>query len=96
MKSYHKVPRGTYERKPYGWVLGYQCRGKYRVWGATGSRYIPKSAEFIDLVVPKQQDATLPLGVEVLREVPGPGMEKRLIVKVARKDLDKFKVAEPH
>ncbi len=83
--------RKSYSQKPRGWVVGYQCRGKYRVWGATGSRYIPKSVEFVDLVVPEKEGVTIPLTCEA-RKIPGPGFEKRLLVKVPKEDLDKFTI----
>ena len=75
-------------RRPRGWILGYQCRGKYTIWGLR-SRRLPKSVEFVDLVVPPQEAAEIPLGCEVKRL----GKGENLIVKVPRDKLNMFRIA---
>jgi len=85
--TYRKKAGRQYFRKPRGWVLGYQHRGKYHVLGAD-SRYVPKGAEFIDLVVPlDQKNVEVPIG-----EFNRIGRENRLIVKVPRESIDRFEV----
>ena len=88
--TYRKKGKGQYFQKPRGWVLGYTRKGKYHVVG-TGpyvSRSVPKSAEYIDLVVPIEKGVTLPVGVEARRL----GKERRLIAKVPREQIGNFEV----
>jgi len=72
----------TYARKkPHGWVLGYERKGKYAV--AYRNR-VPKSAEFVDLVVPARKELQLPVDAEIV--LPH-GKDGRLIVRVPRERL---------
>lgn len=86
--SYRKKAKSQYSRKPRGWVLGYQRKGKYHVFGAD-SRCVPKSAESIDLVVPMdQKNLEIPVDCRARRI----GKEKRLIVTVPRESIGRFEV----
>jgi hypothetical protein len=88
--SYKKFPKPRYAVKPRGWVTGYQRKGRYRVF-VRGS--IPRSVEFVDLVVPADQKGlTIPEGCEVVRRFKVPGVEERLIVKVPKERLREFDV----
>ena len=87
--TYRRKAVSQYSRKPRGWVLGYTYRGKYRVFGAD-SRYVPKGAESLDLVVPldTQKNVEIPLGCEFKRI----GKENRAVVKVPRESIGMFEV----
>jgi len=94
--SYKKHGKKQYYRKPYGWVMGYQCRGKYHVWGASGSRYIPKSVEFVELVVPIKEGLHIPLGAKILKrykvKTESGKEEERLLVEVPKELLGEFEI----
>ena len=85
--SYRKSSKSQYVRKPRGWALGYFSRGKYMA----ADRYIPKSAEVVDLVVPVQRDLQLPVDSKVMHRLKT-DQEERLIVRVPRERLKDFDV----
>jgi len=89
--SYRKNSRNQYDmkRKPYGWPLAYERKGKYSV---VQRGYVPKSAEFVDLVVPVRKDLQLPVDVKVVQRSKPIGKEERLIVRVPRERLRDFNV----
>jgi len=86
--SYRKSPTSQYQRKPGAWIAGYQCKGKYSI--LRSGRFIPKSVEFVDLIVPVWKDLQLPVDAEVKKQFNGPGLEKRLIVRVPKEGLKSF------
>ena len=86
--SYRKSPTGQYQRKPAAWVTGYLRKDKYSL--LRSGRYVPKSVEFVDLIVPARKDLQLPVDAEVKSQFEGPGLEKRLIVRVPKEGLKSF------
>ena len=87
--SYRKGSTSQYgARKPFGWVAGYQCKSKYSI--LRSGRFVPKSVEFVDLIVPVRKDLQLPVDAEVKKQFNGSGLEKRLIVRVPKEGLKSF------
>jgi len=86
--SYRKSPTSQYQRKPSAWVTGYLRKDKYSL--LRSGRVIPKSVEFVDLIVPVKKDLQLPVDANVMSSFTGPGLEKRLIVRVPKEGLKIF------
>jgi hypothetical protein len=88
-----KSSQSQYMRKPVAWVAGYYSGGKYKVAPVTGSVYIPRSVEYVNLVIPAEKNLQLPIDCKVLHRFKGgPKNEERLIVQVPPERLRNFDV----
>ena len=92
--GYNKRSSSQYARKIGGWVAGYQCRGQYRVF--RNGTVLPKSVESVDLIVPIHKDLQLPIDAVIEKKFSGPGLEKRLLVRVPKAGLKHFEVSNAY
>ena len=93
--SYKKSSTSQYAARKIGaWVAGYQCRGQYRIF--RNGAALPRSVETVDLIVPIRKDTQLPVGVEIQKKFSGPGLEKRLLVRVPKDRLKHFEVSNAY